>query len=255
MTSTTLIDAQFCLSNPDVLHTPAQHREIIAGLVGLLELQHWVNMPAQPERAAFIPCKCGEPWVLNTVHREHTHCYRAADPLDGIKQEGQQAQPERANVLDTPLSVDAEKAFADFGEAYMRMEDAMKDGINVHGALSNLSGCQDNLRTVLAEQQAQPEPLNVVAYLDIGAGGYLDLGSNLTDEQLQKLPNGRHALEIIGTYGIDGYLAAPKQAQPERAPKVNVGTIAHIGASKTTLTAAIATVLAHGIKQGGQHCE
>ena len=44
-----------------------------------------------------------------------------------------------------------------------------------------------------------------VAYLDIGAGGYIDLGSDLTDEQMQALPNGRHMLGIVGTYGIDGW--------------------------------------------------
>lgn len=48
-----------------------------------------------------------------------------------------------------------------------------------------------------------------VAYLDIGAGGYLDLGTDLTDEALSHLPKGRHALVIAGTYGIDGYIAAP----------------------------------------------
>ena len=53
-----------------------------------------------------------------------------------------------------------------------------------------------------------------VAYLDIGAGGYLDLGSDLPEEQLMGLPKGRHALAIIGTYGIDGYVAAPVSAAP-----------------------------------------
>lgn len=53
-----------------------------------------------------------------------------------------------------------------------------------------------------------------VAYLDIGAGGYLDLGSELLIEQLMGLPKGRHALAIIGTYGIDGYVAAPVAAAP-----------------------------------------
>ena len=53
-----------------------------------------------------------------------------------------------------------------------------------------------------------------VAYLDIGAGGYLDLGSELPIEQLMGLPKGRHALAIIGTYGIDGYVAAPVAAAP-----------------------------------------
>ena len=66
--------------------------------------------------------------------------------------------------------------------------------------------------SVLAEQPAAaPE---AVAYLDIGAGGYLDIGSDLPEEQLLALPNGRHALGIIGTYGIDGYVSAPVTAAP-----------------------------------------
>lgn len=55
----------------------------------------------------------------------------------------------------------------------------------------------------------------VVAYLDIGAGGYLDLGTDLSDEALSRLPKGRHALVIAGTYGIDGYTAA---STPQSAP-------------------------------------
>ena len=62
---------------------------------------------------------------------------------------------------------------------------------------------------------AQPAAAQeAVAYLDIGAGGYLDLGSALPEEQLLALPNGRHALGIIGTYGIDGYVSAPVAAAP-----------------------------------------
>lgn len=66
----------------------------------------------------------------------------------------------------------------------------------------------------------QPAPAtqqagDVVAYLDVGAGGYLDLGSELSEDALQQLPKGRHALVIAGTYGIDGYVAAP---QPAPAP-------------------------------------
>ena len=49
-----------------------------------------------------------------------------------------------------------------------------------------------------------------MAYLDVGAGGYLDLGSELSEDALQQLPKGRHALVIAGTYGIDGYVAAPQ---------------------------------------------
>lgn len=46
---------------------------------------------------------------------------------------------------------------------------------------------------------------DAVAYLDIGTGGYIDIGSDLSDEQLAALPKGRHMLGIIGTYGINGY--------------------------------------------------
>lgn len=44
-----------------------------------------------------------------------------------------------------------------------------------------------------------------VAYLDIGAGGYVDLGTDQAIEALEKLPYGRHMLGIIGTYGADGW--------------------------------------------------
>jgi len=51
-----------------------------------------------------------------------------------------------------------------------------------------------------------------VAYLDIGAGGYLDIGSELSNEQLQQLPKGRHMLAIVGTFGVDGYTPAATEA-------------------------------------------
>lgn len=63
--------------------------------------------------------------------------------------------------------------------------------------------------TAQAAPAAVAGPSEAVAYLDVGAGGYLDLGTGLTDEALSRLPKGRHALVIAGTYGIDGYTAAP----------------------------------------------
>jgi hypothetical protein len=53
----------------------------------------------------------------------------------------------------------------------------------------------------------------VVAYLDIGTG-YLDLGTALSNDELLRLPKGRHALVIAGTYGVDGY-TAPQPTQPQ----------------------------------------
>ncbi len=47
-----------------------------------------------------------------------------------------------------------------------------------------------------------------VAYLDLGAGGYMDVGTDLSDDELAALPKGRHMLGIIGTYGVDGYKPA-----------------------------------------------
>ena len=67
-------------------------------------------------------------------------------------------------------------------------------------------------------------PSEAVAYLDIGTGGYLDLGTDLADEALSRLPKGRHALVIAGTYGIDGYTAAstPQAAPPPQAAPAGV---------------------------------
>ncbi|MGB3275215.1 MAG: hypothetical protein WBA82_03395, partial [Castellaniella sp.] len=58
-----------------------------------------------------------------------------------------------------------------------------------------------------------------VAYLDIGAGGYMDVGTDLTDEKLAALPKGRHMLAIVGTHGVDGFTAASVAAQAQ--PVVN----------------------------------
>ena len=52
-----------------------------------------------------------------------------------------------------------------------------------------------------------------VAYLDLGVGGYMDVGTDLTDEELATLPKGRHMLGVIGTYGVDGYV--PAQSVPD----------------------------------------
>ena len=65
---------------------------------------------------------------------------------------------------------------------------------------------------------AQPAQ-KAVAYLDLGVGGYMDIGTDLTDEQLASLPKGRHMLGIVGTYGVDGYVSAqPAPSVPEGWP-------------------------------------
>ncbi|WP_046382658.1 hypothetical protein [Pseudomonas veronii] len=61
----------------------------------------------------------------------------------------------------------------------------------------------------------QGEP---VAFLDIGAGGYVDLGTDQPLEALEKLPYGRHMLGIIGTYGADGWQPIVKHPTTEIEP-------------------------------------
>ncbi|MCD7096900.1 hypothetical protein [Stenotrophomonas sp. MMGLT7] len=61
-----------------------------------------------------------------------------------------------------------------------------------------------------------------VAFLDLGVGGYMDVGTDLSDEQLAQIPKGRHMLGIIGTYGVDGYVpAAPEQRVVPVAAEAN----------------------------------
>ena len=74
-----------------------------------------------------------------------------------------------------------------------------------------------NLYTTPQPAPATQQAGDVVAYLDVGASGYLDLGAALSEDALQQLPKGRHALVIAGTYGIDGYVAAPQPSPMARA--------------------------------------
>ena len=73
-----------------------------------------------------------------------------------------------------------------------------------------LSWVNQEMRPLYALPGAQNVP-KTVAYLDLGVGGYMDIGTDLTDEELATLPKGRHMLGIIGTYGVDGYVPAHKE--------------------------------------------
>lgn len=84
------------------------------------------------------------------------------------------------------------------------------DGNHTLGASALADAILSRAPSIAARQPVGQEP---VAYLDIGAGGYTDVGSDLTAEQLSALPNGRHALGIIGTWGVDGYVPAAPPAQ------------------------------------------
>ena len=74
--------------------------------------------------------------------------------------------------------------------------------------------------------QAQNVP-KAVAYLDLGTGGYMDIGTDLTDEALAALPKGRHMLGIVGTYGVDGYVPAqPAPSVPDGFSREDLEAVA-----------------------------
>ena len=88
-----------------------------------------------------------------------------------------------------------------------RCEDAMNECARLRTAVRHESDCVEAAKTKLKALHAKPAP-TAVAYLDLGTGGYMDIGTDLTDEELATIPKGRHMLGIIGTYGVDGYLPA-----------------------------------------------
>lgn len=72
----------------------------------------------------------------------------------------------------------------------------------------------------------RPAP-KAVAYLDLGVGGYMDIGTDLTDEALAALPKGRHMLGIVGTYGVDGYVPAqPAPSVPDGFSREDLEAVA-----------------------------
>ncbi|WP_026382743.1 hypothetical protein [Achromobacter xylosoxidans] len=73
------------------------------------------------------------------------------------------------------------------------------------------------VRAALASAPVADER-QAVAYLDLGTGGYVDVGTDLTDKQLAALPKGRHMLAIIGTHGVDGYTTAALASAPVQWP-------------------------------------
>ena len=96
-----------------------------------------------------------------------------------------------------------------------RCEDAMSECDALRTAVRHESDCVEAAKTKLKALHAKPAP-TAVAYLDLGTGGYMDIGTDLTDEELAAIPKGRHMLGIIGTYGVDGYLPAhPAPSVPD----------------------------------------
>jgi hypothetical protein len=95
------------------------------------------------------------------------------------------------------------------------------DGVETDDSNNCLKAARGALEKALNEIAKWGTPAGAgepVAYLDIGTG-YLDLGTALSDDELLRLPKGRHALVIAGTYGVDGYTTPqPTQAQAGAVP-------------------------------------
>lgn len=94
----------------------------------------------------------------------------------------------RAAIVQCDLSLDVDDADRSYWEYELRAFD------RAYAALA-------------AAPQPTPSTAQAphVAYLDLGAGGYVDLGTDLSEEDIAALPKGRHMLVIAGTYGVDGY--------------------------------------------------
>lgn len=104
--------------------------------------------------------------------------------------------------------------------------------------------------TLMDLDGAQPAPI-AVAYLDLGTGGYMDIGTDLTDEALAALPKGRHMLGIVGTYGVDGYVPAqPAPSVPEGWKLVPIEPTPGMMRGAHRLVAAARRVLASADSQG-----
>ena len=145
---------------------------------------------------------------------KQTEALKLADTLDSLSMGWSADVVRRLHAENTTLQ-----------QGYDAAVDALKDMAAEFRALDLPYGSKAYAKATaviyghpqVAAPAAVAGPSEAVAYLDIGAGGYLDLGSDLSDESLRKLPKGRHMLAIVGTYGVDGYVpvAAPTtQAAP-----------------------------------------
>ena len=103
----------------------------------------------------------------------------------------------------------AEKSDAESLAMYRKARDE-RDALRA--ALQHEADCVEAAKAEIDALSGAQNVPKAVAYLDLGTGGYMDIGTDLTDEALSALPKGRHMLGIVGTYGVDGY--APAQPAP-----------------------------------------
>lgn len=147
-------------------------------------------------------------WIARASHGQAPAGARYEKGLEDVLRERDEADDYIDTLLDEVLGADR----AEWSSAYGRA-DALEE---VRERITALHKPAVE-RAWKQFEAATKQPGDVVAYLDVGAGGYLDLDAALSDEAMQQLPKGRHALVIAGTYGIDGYVAAP-QPSPTTKP-------------------------------------
>lgn len=155
-----------------------------------------VRIGDQAERARF------EAWAGENYHLQRMgDVYRSAITTDAWRawQAALSAQPSPGG------QGDALRSFACEAVEYFRNRSDVVDGDYGSPSPNEEMKLMSEGEAALAARQPVGEP---VAYLDLGAGGYMDVGTDLSDEELAVLPKGRHMLGIIGTYGVDGYKPA-----------------------------------------------
>lgn len=199
----------FVTVNEWVHDTDRMFEELVCACLGLateLERMRYdrAELAAQPPAGYFIDVKTDG--VSTGRMEQAADCY-ANDP--DVFPLYRRAVPASNSMIEPGSG----KALSDRAKHLVRLITGTHRGdIDTHRELSELI---DSMAVAIDSPPAQPAQV-AVAYLDLGAAGYMDIGTDLTDEALAALPKGRHMLGIVGTYGLDGYIPAqPAPSVPE----------------------------------------
>ncbi|MGR6078504.1 hypothetical protein [Achromobacter sp. CSND-B12] len=199
---------------------PYQNSEQFRRVKALLaDALHRPRAPLADERIAF------ETWALAEGFQpeELRICEKDGDYISVFTNESWIAWKARATLASAPVA--DERAAETFAErfalalkpvAYTTKRGAVYRGKSTQVGSENLctiSQAVYEFRAALASLPA-PDERQAVAYLDLGTGGYMDMGTDLTDEQLAALPKGRHMLAIIGSHGVNGYSPCALESAP-----------------------------------------
>lgn len=109
-----------------------------------------------------------------------------------------------ANILEEALNKAPQPTGGDAVAEYRAKQVQARDLADRDGRHFNAQGCQQAIDAIdfcvsaLSHPPAAQVQQEAVAYLEIGSGGYLDLGTDRSDEFLLAMPPGRYALGVIG---------------------------------------------------------